>query len=574
MSSAANPGPRVSVVTAVHDPVPAHLAACLRSVTAQTITDWEHVIVDDGSSSPEVIEILAAAAAADPRVVMHTRATSGGIVAAGNAALDAAVGEFVAMLDHDDVLEPDALAAALDAYESHGVGADVVYTDHDFIRADGRYVDPCYKPDFSPERLRSQNYVTHLVVARRAAVAELGGLREGLDGAQDHDLMLRLGERSRVVHVPRVLYHWRRAPTSVSASSDAKPWAFAAGRRAVADHCARIGIPGHVESSAHEGIYVVDRSTPPPDPPLVSVVIPTRGSHGRVWGHTRSFVVEAVRSIVETSTYPAIEFVVVIDDDTPRAVLDALHDIAGSSLTTVPFSGTFNFSAKMNRGVAAASGDLLLLLNDDTELVAPSSIEELVALVRGPAEGPDGATGGVAMAGAKLLFADGTLQHGGHVYNHDILHACFGWSGDSAGPWPLRPLAVSRECSGVTAAAALVRRDAFDEVGGFTTKLPLNYNDVDLSLKLRSAGHRIVWTPRACWYHFESRTRRSVLLDDEYAFINERWHYEINNDPYYNPNLQPDRSDWLERPFRSGAPPLETRPNVFRRLVEGGAPGG
>jgi len=152
------------------------------------------------------------------------------------------------------------------------------------------------------------------------------------------------------------------------------------------------------------------------------------------------------------------------------------------------------------------------------------------------------------------------------VYHHDIGHACFGWSGTSPGPWPLRPLAVERECSGVTAAAALVRRSAFEAVGGFATELPLNYNDVDFSLKLRAAGHRIVWSPWAVWYHFESRTRHSVLLDEEYAFVNQRWHYELNADPYYNPNLAPDRFDWLERPLRSGAPAIETRPNAAARL--------
>jgi hypothetical protein len=180
----------------------------------------------------------------------------------------------------------------------------------------------------------------------------------------------------------------------------------------------------------------------------------------------------------------------------------------------------------------------------------------------------------VALAGAKLLFADGTLQHGGHVYHHDLMHACLSWRGDSPGPWPLRPLAVERECSGVTAAAVLVKRSAFEEVGGFAEELPLNFNDVDFCLKLRAAGHVIVWTPWASWYHFESKTRIPRLADGEYEFINTRWHYEINNDPYYNMNLMPSRGDWLERPMRSGAPPIETRPNLVRRAVARLRPGG
>ncbi|MEM9038656.1 MAG: glycosyltransferase [Actinomycetota bacterium] len=566
--------PLVSVVTAVHDPEPAHLRECLASVADQTWSHRvEHVLVDDGSTSTEIVELLDEVAAADRTTVIR-RPESGGIVAATNDGLTAATGEWIAFLDHDDLLEPDAIEAIVTAADA--AEADVAYSDHDFLRSDGRFVDPCYKPDWSPERLRNQNYVTHLVVARRDAIERVGGLRTGTDGAQDHDLILRLGEvSSSIVHVPRVLYHWRQAPTSVAGGSDAKPWAFDAGVRVVRDHCERIGLGATVERTDHEGVYrvahrhaVAARGDSGESMPLVSVVVPTRGTSGRVWGATRCFVVEAIRSIVEMSTYTHLEFVVVADDVTPDPVLAALADVAGERLRIVETSGPFNFSAKMNRGAAEASGEFLLLLNDDTELVDPGSIDELIGLVTGPAEGPDGAAGAVAMAGARLWFADGTLQHGGHVYHHDLMHACLGWGGEVPGPWPLRPLAVARECSGVTAAAALVRRDVFDRVGGFPADLPLNYNDVDLSLKIRADGHRIVWTPNATWFHFESRTRESRLLDEEYAFINTRWHHEINNDPYYNPNLAPDRSDWLERPLRSGAPALVTRPNVVARIAQ------
>lgn len=546
--------PRVSVLTTVHDPEADHLAACLASVRAQTFTDHEHVLVDDASTRPHVAEMLAAAAAVDPRVRVVRREVNGGIVAASNDALAAATGELVALLDHDDELDPTALAVMVDAIDG---GFDVAYSDHDLIRPDGRRATPFYKPDFSPERLRAQNYITHFLMARRSSVDEVGGFRHGYDGAQDHDLVLRLTETGApVAHVPFLLYHWRQSPASVTTSSDNKPWAFEAGVRAVQDHCDRIGIDAEVVLTEHEGCYRVVRRVR--DRPLVSVVVPTRGSSGRVWGATRCFVVDAVRSILEHSTYRELEFVVVYDDATPDPVLHALRRLAGDALVLVPYHRPFNYSEKTNLGVAAANGDLLLLLNDDTELIEPTSIEVLVGHLQTP---------GVAMAGAKLLFADGTLQHGGHVYNWVLAHACPGWSGDSPGPWPLRPLAVERECSGVTAAVALVHRAAFEEVGGFTTELPLNYNDVDFCLKLRAAGHRIVWSPWSVWYHFESRTRHSVVLEEEYAFVNERWHHQINHDPYYNINLLPEQANWLERPLRSGAPPLETRPNVVARLT-------
>jgi len=396
-------------------------------------------------------------------------------------------------------------------------------------------------------------------MARRSLVDEVGGFRPGFDGAQDHDLVLRLTEQARgVAHVPQVLYHWRQSPASVTSDSANKRWAFEAGVRAVADHCRRVGIDATVEHTEHDGCYRVIRHVT--EQPLVSVVIPTRGSSGRVWGVSRVFVVDAVRSLLEHSTYTNLEFVIVHDTVTPEPVMQALDRLLGDRLVAVEYDRpTFNFSEKMNIGALHATGDLLLLLNDDTELIEPDSIGELVGLL---------ADDDVAMAGAKLLFDDGTLQHGGHVYHHDLMHICDGWSGDSPGPWPLRPLAVARECSGVTAAASLIRRSVFDEVGGFPEALPLNYNDVDLCLKIRDRGYRIVWTPWASWYHFESRTRHSVLRPEEYQFINQRWHTEINNDPYYNLNLAPNRNDWLERPLRSGAPPIETRPNAARRLVD------
>jgi GT2 family glycosyltransferase len=545
--------PRFSVLTAVHDPDRAHLEECLASVRDQTFSDWEHIIVDDASTRPWVADLLDRAAANDPRVRVIRRVENGGITAASSDALAAATGDLIALLDHDDVLAP----RALDAMSSACVdGVDVAYSDHDLLRPDGRYASPSYKPDFSPERLRSQNYITHFLVARRSLVEAVGGFRPGFDGAQDHDLVLRLTERARgVAHVPMVLYHWRQSPNSVTTSSDNKPWAFEAGVRAVADHCTRVGIAATVELTEHEGCYRVVRELA--SRPLVSVVIPTRGSAGRVWGATRVFVVDAIQSLLERSTYRELEFVVVYDSVTPDAVLEALRRLAGERLVLVEYDRPFNFSDKMNLGAVHASGDLLLMLNDDTELIAPDSIEVLVAHLQTP---------GVALVGAKLLFSDGTLQHGGHVYYHDLRHACLSWPGDSPGPWPLRPLAVERECSGVTAAAALIHRSAFEEVGGFPTELPLNFNDVDFCLKLRAAGHRIVWTPWALWYHFESRTRIPELAPGEYEFINERWHYAINNDPYYNMNLEPSRSDWLERPMRSGAPAIESRPNVFRRL--------
>lgn len=535
--------PMISVLTAVHDPERDHLEACLASVAAQTIDDWEHIIVDDGSTESHVADILRLAAA-DRRVTVISRPESGGIVAASSDALARARGEFVALLDHDDVLEPDALALMLEALVG---GADLAYSDHDILSPEGHTTRPYLKPDYSPEQLRNQNYMLHFVAARRSVVEAVGGFRPGFDGAQDHDLLLRMLEQTdRVAHVPHVLYHWRQARTSVAANPAAKPWAYDAGLRAVQEHCDRTGIDAVVEPGVVAGAYRLRRRLNAP--PRVSIIIPTRGSSRRVWGVTRCFVAEAVRSLVESSTYPDLEFVVVYDRETPTSVLRYLEAIAGDRLTLVEYAKPFNFSDKMNVGAEAATGELLLLLNDDTELIASDSIETMAAHLLDDS---------VGMVGPKLLFADGTLQDAGHVYTEHVLPGLVGWHGTSPGPGQLRPLAVEREVAGVTAAAAMVRHTVYDEVGGFDPVLWMNFNDVDFSLKIRRSGRRVIWTPFASWHHFESQTRPPSAEPEEFVEIDRRWHDEINRDPYYNPNFVPRRTDWLERPWHSGYPPLD-----------------
>ncbi len=538
--------PTVSVLTAVFNPTRADLDACIASVRHQTMGEWQHVLVDDASTEPHVAEVLAAAAAADERVVVIRRSEQGGIVAASTDALAAATGEFVALLDHDDVIEPTALADMVGAL-TVGDGADLAYSDHDILRADGMFATPALKPDFSPEQLRNHNYILHFVVARRSVVDDVGGFRPGFDGAQDHDLLLRISERTdRIVHVPDVLYHWRQAATSVAADPSAKTWAYDAGVRAVQEHCDRVRIDAEVTAGRLPGTYRVRRRLA--ETPTVSVIIPTRGGSRRVLGVDRCFVAEAVRSMVETSTYPDLEFVVVYDTATPQPVLDYLRAIAGDRLVLTEYTKPFNFSEKINVGVEASSGELLLLLNDDTELITPDAVETMAALLTDPT---------VGMVGPKLLFPDGTVQDGGHVYHEHVLAGLVGWHGTSPGPGQLRPLAVEREVSGVTAASAMLRRDVFDEIGGFDPILYINFNDVDVSLKIRATGRRIVWTPFASWYHFESQTREASAEPEEWAEIDRRWHDEINADPYYNPRFAPRRTDWLERPWHSGAPALE-----------------
>jgi GT2 family glycosyltransferase len=541
-----------SILTAVFRPVHDHLRECLASVDRQSCVDFEHVVVDDGSADHAVHEVLSQSTSRFRTV--HLRPTNGGIVAASNDALDRATGEWLVLLDHDDVLADHALtslARAIDAYPT----ADVIYSDHDIIRPDGRLAEPAYKPDFSPERLRQTNYVTHLVAIRRSALLEVGGFRAGTDGAQDHDLLLRLMERGTpFAHVPEVLLHWRQSPASVATDTANKPEAFDRGRDVVAAHLERSGIDAEVAVGDHAGIYRIRRRRDHDQ--LVSVVIPTRGSHGAVWGADRVFVESAVASIASRSTHRAIEFVIVADGATPPSVVSRLMALADSSqlvLRVVMFDESFNFSRKINLGVAAAAGEVVLLLNDDTELIEPAGIATMLSLLGSSQSGEPTPFGEVGVVGAKLLYSDGTLQHGGHVYHGEFMHACIGWRGDN--PGPQRMFAIERECAGVTAAALMTTRDVFDRAGRFPEDLPLHFNDVDFCVSVRELGHRILFTPHASWYHFEGKTRVRGATMDEWNRVANRWADGVPHDPYSNSNLTPKRADWLELPGRSGAPP-------------------
>jgi O-antigen biosynthesis protein len=529
--------PRFSIVTPVYDPPADVLLETIATVQAQTFSDWELILVDDRSPSPHVLPILREAAAADTRITVIERKRNGGIVAASNDGLAAARGEFIALLDHDDTLDRRALELVQHYAELHPQ-MDYCYSDEDHLSLEGRYVNAFYKPDWSPERLRSQNYCCHFSVFRASLLAEIGGFRAGFEGSQDYDLILRATERARtVVHVPLALYHWRQLPTSVAGDPNAKPYAYEAGRRAVQEHCDRTGIDAVVEDGLILGTYRVRRVVA--GDPLVSIIIPTCGSMGRPWGIERCYAVAAIES-VRKHTSRRIEFVLVVDDWTPPEYVEAMRRAAGDTPTTIVwYDRPFNFSEKINLGSIHAKGDLLLLLNDDIEVISDEFLDPMIPLAM---------EDGVGAVGAKLYFEDGRLQHAGHVYNGDPYHILFKWSGDELGPSGM--LRIERECIGVTAACLLVRPEVFAEVGGLCTAFPSSFNDVDFNLKLHVSGYRQVWTPYTELFHFESASRDPKINDEDHILIRRRWADRLEVDPYYNPNLEPRRDDWVERGFR------------------------
>ena len=529
--------PRISVLTPVYNPPLNVLQETIDSVVRQTFADWELCLVNDCSTDAGVAALLDAAALTDSRIRVMHRAENGGITAASADALAMATGEFVALLDHDDLLNEAALAGVVEIADIHD-DFDYSYSDEAHLSPEGKVVTPFYKPDWSPERLRSQNYCTHFSVLRRSLVNEVGGFRDGFDGSQDYDLILRVTEKARYIHhFSWVMYLWRQLPTSVAGNRNAKPYAYESGQRALQEHAERLGISATVEMQEPLGTYRFRRHLT--TTPRVSVIIPTRGTSSLVWGVNRCLVVETVQSLLEKDTYPDLEIIIVADTVTPPSVITALERIVGDRLKVVWYDRKFNFSEKINLGAVHATGELLFLLNDDMAVITPDLLSTMV---------PIALEDGVGMVGAKLYFSDGTLQHAGHVYNGDPYHAMFRWGGYELGPSGL--LVVQRECVGVTAACALLRMDVFEEVGGLTPLLHSNFNDVDFSLKIRSKGHRIIWTPYVELFHFESQTREPTPTEYEHLIIRNRWHQQLLNDPYYNHNLAPRRDDWVEKAMR------------------------
>jgi GT2 family glycosyltransferase len=520
--------PRFSILTPVYDTPDDVLRAMLESVRGQTFADWELCLVDDRSPRPEVGQILEQAAAEDPRIRFQRRERNGGIVPTSNDALAMARGEFLALLDHDDELHPEALALVHEALLGEP-DADYVYTDEDKIDRAGRHSGPFFKPDWSPERMRTQMYSCHLSVLRRSLVEEVGGFDPEFEGSQDWDLVLKVTERARaVLHVPRVLYHWRMLETSAAGGGEAaKPWAFEAGTRAVQAHCDRIGLQAEVErDTADPGVYHLRPRLR--HRPLVSIVIPTAGGSREIRYEPAVLVTHCVRSIVERSSYESYEIVCVADTSIEEGVLHELESIAGDRLRLVPYDRPFNFSEKINAGAAAGRGDHLLLLNDDIEVATPDWIERMVMY---------SSLEEIGAVGGKLVLQDGRLQHVGVRFENGLPgHPHHGYRGDYKGYG--NAVMIAQNCLAVTAACLMTRRELFEQVGGMTPDFAVNYNDVDYCLKLRELGRRVVYDPDLLMVHFESSSRTKDVEEWEKELLKERWLPLTAVDPYSNPNLR------------------------------------
>jgi len=422
-----------------------------------------------------------------------------------------ATGSYIAVLGAADRLDPAAAEALAAVFET---GVDAVYTDE---HVNGSIF---FKPAFSPERLRSQFYTGNLTAYRRELIERVGGVREGVEGAELYDLALRaLTAAESVAHVDSVLVTSADVALA-SAWGTVDETALASTRSVLEEHLAATG-GGEVESVSLSSVNVTHRTVR--GNPLVSIVIPTRGTSAVVNGVERCMVVEAVRGIVENSTYANVEFVIVIDDVASADVRAELVRLGGERLRFVEWDQPFTFSGKMNLGVLHARGEFVMLLNDDVELITPNWLEPMLALAQLPKAG---------LVGSMLYFDDDTIQHAGHAYYRlDVTHIGLHSERGAAGPHD--GFLVEREVAGVTCACALMRTSVFLEAGGFSTLLPGNFNDVDLCMKVATLGYQSYWTPAAELYHFESKSRDPRVARSEIDTAWGRWERLIWESPLW-----------------------------------------
>jgi GT2 family glycosyltransferase len=524
--------PIVSVVVPVFNPPAAFLDAMLKSVQAQTYPHWQ-LCLADASTAPHVRPLLEKATAADPRVKVRFLETNGGIVGNSNAALELATGDFVALLDHDDTLAPFALYEIAETVLANPT-ADFLYSDEDKLDFEGNRVEPNFKPDWSPETLRSRNYICHLAVLKRTLVDEIGGFRAGFDGAQDHDLVLRATERARkIVHVPHVLYHWRMHRQSTAADAGTKGYAHAAGKRAVQEQLARLGVDGTVHDGAVPGMYHVVHHLR--TQPLVSVIVPNKDA--------AEMLARCVDSLAKSS-YANYELLIVENGSVRPETFAYYRQLEKQPhVRILEWKKPFNYAAVNNFAAAQARGELLLCLNNDIEAVNPDWLEQMVKL---------GVQPGVGAVGAKLYYADDTIQHAG------IVVGMGGVAGHSHLNFPrmatghMQRLRFTQNVAAVTGACLLCPTKVFREIGGFDEGFVLAFNDVDICLQILQKGYRVVWTPNAELYHFESKTRgyedtpeKQARFQREIDLFHIKWSAFLRHgDPYYNPHYRLDRADF------------------------------
>lgn len=532
--------PLISVAVPAYRTPEKFLVQMMESLLAQTYGNWELCIANGSPEDSAMQKVLEEYTKKDSRIRVSELTENKGIAGNTNAALEMAQGEFVGLLDHDDLLAPNALyEIALALGKDRAL--DAVYTDEDKVTTElDEHFQPHLKPDFNLDLLRSNNYICHFFVVRRSIVQEVGGFRQEFDGAQDHDFIFRCIETAeKVGHIPEILYHWRTHKASTADNPASKMYAFDAGKRAIEAHLKRTGTEGIVSHTPDLGFFRV--KYPVQGQPLVSVIIPNKDE--------KETLKACIDSIREKTEYPNYEIIIVENNSTTDEIFQYYKELSQDPrIRLLRWKKEFNYSAINNYGVRHANGEYLLFLNNDVTVITPGWIRELLGVCQRPE---------VGAAGVKLIYPDNTIQHAGCVIGLGGIagHMFVDMPANRTGY--LHKASILQDMSAVTAACMMMKRTAFEEAGGFTEKLSVAFNDVDLCLKVRKNHKLIVYDPYVQLYHMESKTRGAEdnkekvrRFQEEIEYMRCQWIDILKKgDPYYNKNLSLTKWNYSLRPL-------------------------
>ncbi|MDO4466273.1 MAG: glycosyltransferase family 2 protein [Bacillota bacterium] len=524
--------PKISIIVATFNTKESYLKEMIDSVVEQSYSNWE-LCIGDGSTNDSVEKYVKKHYAQDSRIRFKRLEKNYGISGNMNGALELVTGEYVGLFDHDDLLTPDCLYEIVASLQE--VRHDVIYTDEDKLDDENKvYLDPHFKPDFSPEQLCSHNYITHFFVVDMDIVRKVGGLREEYDGSQDHDFIFRCTEVARSIHhIPKILYHWRMHMASTAANPESKMYCYTSGKKAIEAHYERMGYKANVEMLPFPFYGMYKSTFETPGNPLVSIIIPNKD--------LKETLENCIQSLVEVNSYKNFEVIIVENNSTTSEIFDYYDQVQKmySNVKVVTWKDSFNYSLINNFGVQYAQGDYLLFLNNDTELIEPDSISHMLGYCM---------RDDIGCVGAKLLYEDNTIQHCGVIvgYRGYAVHPFIGVGRNGFG-YMGRPI-ITSNYSAVTAACLMVKKADFEAVNGFDPQFVVACNDVDFCLKVRELGKYNIEDVFSLWYHYESKTRGLDIEGEAYLRFQgeikkfqEKWPKILKEgDPFYNKNYDID----------------------------------
>ncbi len=520
--------PKISIVVPLFRTPEDFLCQMIDSVRQQTYANWELCLANGDPTDETVKRVLAEYTAIDERIKVKDLDENLGISGNTNAGLEMVTGDFVGLLDHDDLLDVTACFEVVSRI-AKDTEIDVVYTDEDKVNMDtSKYFEPHFKPDFNLDLLRGNNYICHFFVFRKSILDRVGGFRKEYDGSQDYDLILRCTEAARkVCHIPKALYHWRMHEQSTAQNPESKMYCFGAGKRAVEAHLDRCGVKGEVSLTENLGFYRV--KYPVEGKPLVSILIPNKDE--------KETLEKCINSILNKTSYDNYEIVIVENNSTSKKIFRYYKELeSNEKIRVVTWEGkTFNYSALNNYGFTFTKGEYLVLLNNDTEIITKDWLEEMV----GHCQRKE-----VGIVGAKLYYPDDTVQHAGVIIGRGGLagHAMVGLPRQDVGYF--RKASMQANMCAVTAACLMVKRSVFEQVKGLDEKIAVAFNDVDFCLRVVEQGYLVVYNPYVELYHYESKSRKSEDTPEkqkrflsEVEYVSNRFaKYLPDKDPCYNPN--------------------------------------